>query len=405
MKLENFYLFIVIFILLTSTDLCLGQENDDMNINHRVFVKSTFLSYKNVKDNFGKRFAKSFFVVQVDIRNENENKQYVVQTIDVYIDPLQCRGASEFIRRMNSTTDNKAFSEAECRRVFDENFYVPGEQQPTRSEEVLATGKADLNRSNRNIGFRLLAFTANMGTILTGFNGLIGRDGVLGINVLGTTATAAANALFPNTADAKLENLRNALPGEDIIIKSKESKTINIFIPTERVFWKNSWKEYAKSPRDSNFEAFKLKKILDLILVTSASGVLVDNNAPQVEAVSEDPIRRQTEKVNRISFTEAEIANVDAYFAKLELIEANLANPQTAPATTASLREILTALKADSEINAVLITTEQTKSLTNQSNGQDIYMGIRALSGELGARANGNELQQKFRNIVITKAK
>jgi hypothetical protein len=388
MKMKNYYLLIVLIVLLASTNLCLARD-DDKDINFKVVAQSTFLSYKTVKDNFGKKFAKSYFVVQVDIRNENEDKQFIVQTIDVFIDPTQCSEASKFY---------ESLSVGDCKKLFNNYFYIPGEQQPIRSEEVLAAGKADLNRSNRNVGFRFLAFAANMGTILTGFNGLIGRDGILGINVLGTTATAAANALFPNTADVKLENLRNALPTEDIIIKSKESKTFNIFIPTERVFWKDSWNEYIKSAQDSNYDTFKLKKVLELILLSSATGVLVDNNAPKVEALSNDGFRRQKEKVNRANYTEAQIDNVKAFQAKMELLQRNLDNPETKAGAEKTLKNILDSLKKQEGIKTVLQSKVKIK---DEPTGKDYLQAIRELMRALFDEENGEALKQTVRDIVI----
>jgi hypothetical protein len=264
----------------------------DADASRQIVAQSTFLTYKTVKDNFGKKFAQSYFVVQVDIRNEKLDKQFIVQTVDVIIDPNQCANGRQLY---------EDFDEEKCFQIFTEYFKFPNAQTPVRREEVIGAGKADLNRSNRNVAFRILSFSASMGTILTGFNGVLGPDGVKGVNVLGTTVTTAANGLFPNTADEKLENLKNAIPGEDVVIKSKESRIFNIFIPTDRVFWSESWQKYIQPARDSDKDTYMLKVVLDMLMLSTATGVLVDNDAPKVEVKSDDDLLNKQKKFNIVN--------------------------------------------------------------------------------------------------------
>ncbi len=280
-------------------DLIVAVE--DVDAGRPIVAESTFLSYKVVKDNFGKKFAQTFFVVQVDIRNEKLDKQFIVQNVSVIIDPNQCIGAREIYSN---------FDQDDCLTIFDTHFVYPTAQFGTRSEEVLGTGKADLNRSNRNVGFRILEFSAAMGTVLSGFNGVLGPDGVKGMNVLGTTVSAAANRLFPNTADDKFESLRKAQLSEDMIIKSKESRTINIFIPADRIFYDESWKMYIQPARSAKVDSYKFKVALDMLLLSTATGVLVDNDAPKVEVRSGDEVANQVTKFGiknllRLAYTQS----------------------------------------------------------------------------------------------------
>lgn len=303
----------------------------DTDNSRQIVTQSTFLSFKTVKDNFGKKFAQSFFVVQVDIRNERLDKQFIVQTIDVIIDPNQCRNGPEIYRDFDVT---------KCKELFEANFKFPNAQQSVRREEVIATGKADLNRSNHNIAFRSLAFSANFGTILGGFSGLLGRDAVKGVGILGTTFTDAAKALFPDTAGEKLENLKNALPTEDVIIRSKESKTFNIFIPTERIFWKESWGKYTKSVKDSDADTYQLKVVLDLVLLSSATGVLVDNEATEVRVTSADSVEKLAKKFDIKPDRYKEAA------ATSETINRILSNWESSLDTADTRRKIINALTA-----------------------------------------------------------
>jgi hypothetical protein len=387
MKIKNYYLIATLIILFVSNHICFAQENADTAPSREIVAKSTYLPFKTVKDRFGKKFAQSYFVIQVDIRNEMLDKQFIVQTLDVVFDRGQCRFAPP-------NNDQRK----DCEEIFDQYFFFTNSKQPVTGDDVFATGEADLNRSNRNVGFRVLAFTASIGSILTGFNGLIGRDGVKGINVLGTTATAAAAGLFPDSADRKLENLRNAVPTEDVIIKSKESRTFNIFIPTERVFWKDSWKEYVKPARDSESSAYKLKIILETIMLSSATGVLVDNNAETVEVRSDDSVRRQAEKIRQANYTDEEISNIDTFSATMLLLQRGLENSATT--TTTSLRNILAELMKVQGIKAVLDKRET--KVTAESNGTTILQAIKELMRELNDVENGAALKQKVRDIVIT---
>lgn len=392
MKIKNYYLTATLIILFVSNHICLAQENVDTDPSREIVAKSTYLPFKTVKDRFGKKFAQSYFVIQVDIRNEKLDKQFIVQTLDVLFDRQQCRFA-QFV--------DESFNRTECERLFDKFFYFTNAKQPVTGDDVLATGEADLNRSNRNVGFRVLAFTAAIGSILTGFNGLIGRDGIKGINVLGTTATAAAVGLFPDTANRKLENLRNAVPTEDVIIKSKESRTFNIFIPTERVLWKDSWQEYIKPTKDSLYDAYKFKLVLEMIMLSSASGVLVDNKAPTVEVRSDDSFRRQAEKYIGVGEITPDTEVKDNRFnAITALLQRNLASTNRAVSNdaTTKLKAIVTELNKEPNFKTFL--TKPEINITDQSTGKAILDAIKALMRTL------DEAQQnKVMDIVIEKGR
>ncbi len=397
MQVKKCYLIIMLIMMLVFNNICLAQENIENDARMEVVARSTYLPFKTVKDRFGKKFAQSYFVVQVDIRNDTLDKQFIVQTVNVTFDRKQCRFAKAFL--------DENFDQKTCDDTFDKNFFFTNSKLPVTSEDIIATGEADLNRSNRNVGFRILAFTATFGSILTGFSGLIGRDGIKGINVLGTTATAATAGLFPDSSARKLENLRNAVPTEDVIIKSKESRTFNIFVPTERIFFKKSWSEYIKPARDSDDGALKLKLILETIMLSSATGVLIDNDAPTVEVRSDDSLRRQAEKVRESNFTQAEISNIKTYSATMSLLQKNLRNAATEPGATASLKAILAELKTKAVIKDVLATNESLKNVNDKSTGEEIFQAIRILTRELNSKENGTELQQQVRDIVISKGK
>lgn len=359
----------------------------DEDLNRQIIAQSTFLPYKTVRDNFGKKFAKSYFVIQVDIRNDTLNKQFIVQTLDVLIDPNQC---------WNGRFIYEGFDYVSCLTTFKKYFIFPTAQQGIRREEVIATGKADLNRSNRNVGFRILAFAAGMGTILTGFNGVLGPDGVKGVNVLGTTVTAATNGLFPNTADEKLENLKNAVPTEDVIIKSKESKTFNIFIPAERVFYRDSWKEYIKPPQDSSRDTFTLKSVLDLLLLSSATGVLVDNDAQKVQVKSDDNLQNQREKFDlktALAKALSDTDKIDLIFSQLALEIGETSSKDTKEKASRKMIYALKLLKAKSEETNSSMALGTPISINENAKAEDLLKQLRAVrkNATLKAAINGEE--------------
>jgi len=366
-----------------------------------VVTEATFLPFKTVKDNFGKKFAQSYFVVQVDIRNEKEDQQFIVQTVDVMLDPNQCDSSIQIYH---------GFKPSVCRDIFDKFFKFPRAQQGVRSQEVLAAGKADLNRSNRNVGFRILSFSAAMGTILTGFNGVLGPDGVKGMTVLGTTVAAAASGLFPNSADEKLENLRSSLPTEDVIIKSKESKTFNIFIPTERVLWQDSWNEYIKPARDSGGATYEFRAVLEVVLLSSATGVLVDNDAPPVTAKSGDRADAQVERfqLNEVPpefFATATEANAALAVLRDDLLSSDLTKEPGSGLTKkqnaeAVLRAILASLRADSSLKTF---TDKESSITAESDGESIRKALLRMR-RAALRAGNDELVNKINEKIVKQA-
>ncbi|HMT08620.1 MAG TPA: hypothetical protein PKA82_11500 [Pyrinomonadaceae bacterium] len=363
----------------------------------QITAQSTFLSYNTVRNNFGKKFAKSYFVIQVDIRNETLDKQFIVQTLDVLVDPNQCYNGRYLYEGFNYT---------ECLSVFNTYFKFPTAQQGIRREEVIGSAKADFERSNRNVGFRILAFVSNLGTILTGFEGVMGPDGYKGINLIGTTFTAAANGLFPDTSAEKLENLKNALPTEDVIIKSKESRTFNIFIPTERIFYNDSWAKYIQPPQTSETSTHSFKSVLDLLLLSSATGVMVANDAPKVQVKSDDQLQKQAQKFGLAiaPSTETDRLRSLAYNNRLVRLESDLKSGGI-PADKAekSLQAIALALKNELRFIGFL----EAKKIDGTSKAADIIKAIDELISTLGKEDAINNFTYiiKLQEIVATVGK
>lgn len=359
----------------------------------QVVAQSTFLSYQTVRDNFGKKFADQYFVVQIDIRNENLDQQFIVQKLDVIIDPNQCSNGKVLYADFDTNT---------CKSIFDKHFLFPNAMQSVRREELLGVGKAAQDRSPINIFFRSLAFTANVGSILTGFNGLIGRDGIRAINVLGTTFTESAGLFFPNRTVEKFNNLRDSIPTEDVIIKSKESKTFNMFIPTDRIFYKDSWKEYKRSVSKSQKATLQLKAVLDLILLSSASGVLVNNNAPVVTVRSDDQLRQQNEKFSLVRTpSDQEKARNAEFLSVIQDLSKQLSSGNEAAVTQATniLRKIKSRLDKTHRFRIFLTGA----GLTDTSSGMLIRDVLIRLSKNLESENEDPTIVAAFEKAVIAK--
>lgn len=294
---------------------------------NKITAEPTFLSYKTVRDNFGKRIGDSFVVIQINIRNESPTSQFFVQDIAVLLDPNQCQKAAEFYNEVgvvmprkenrsikagqNGQSQNEESDQedetlpidplvaeqltaaradraksandrlAQCLTYFNEQFAYPTQFSPVARDTVLGVATANLNRSPRNIFFRGLRFAADMGGVLTGLS-LLGPDGVKGFNFLGTSVYNSADTALPSISQAKMENLRRTLPEGNVVVSSREAKIYNIFIPTDRFFSKTTWEMYKKKTNKMDDEALKLRRMIELMLVSSVRGVMISSESPSV---------------------------------------------------------------------------------------------------------------------------
>lgn len=232
----------------------------------QIIVAPIFLSYKEVKDNFGRRVADTFVVVQVAVRNEDkQGKQFLVQDIVVTLDPNQCEEAGSFYEK---------FDVGNCQGKYEKYFMYPIAYSPTSRQTVLAVANVGKDKNPRNFFFRSLEFAASFSTSLTGFN-FIGRDGKAGIGILNGAFLNSAKTAIPDFTAAQMSNVTERTFTPNSIIESQRSEIFNIFIPTDRFFSNDSWKLYKTSTRKMSSESLELKRILQLTLMASAYGVYI----------------------------------------------------------------------------------------------------------------------------------
>lgn len=295
----------------------------------RITSETTLMSYRDVRDNYGKRIANTYVVVQLTISNQSSNNQFYVQDIAITLDPSQCGKLDEYYKRTKpfwlnlesgqietkqdafeklpsaleddveitkkntpnaqkrAAMQNKAQNKQDgvfydCVDYYKEHFFVPTPVTPVDRDTILAVGKAGEIRSKRRIGFAALRFAADMGSVLTGLK-LLGSDGVKAFNFLGTTVYTSADAAIPKVSSEKYENLQKALPEGALIVNIRSSKTVKLFLPLDRFFSNESWNNYRYDVKnkDDDDKAFKLKKWTELFLVSQVDGVLINDNAPR----------------------------------------------------------------------------------------------------------------------------
>lgn len=260
-----------------------GIADDD----EKIVPAPVFLSYKDVKDNFGRRIADSFMVVQVTVQNEND-KQFIVQDVQIALDPNQCAVANDFY---------KDFNVEECKGVYDKYFKYPIVYSPTDRNLLMGVSKVGQYKNPRSFFFRVLEFAGSFGTSLTGFN-FIGRDGKAGIGILRGSFLDSTKNLIPADEAEKMNNLSENSYIANVIIESKQAKTFNVFIPTDRFFYKDTWKLYKQPPRKESIEAFEFRRLMQFFVIASVYGVHIESKVGGGEG-SGSGLRAITDSKNR----------------------------------------------------------------------------------------------------------
>jgi hypothetical protein len=239
----------------------------------QVIPAPTLMSYQEVKDNFGRRIADSYLVVQVNIKNPDIAHQFLLQDLRVIFDPNECDNAKEFYEHLDVQA---------CRVQYNKYLRYPIAYAPISQSSLQAVAGIGQNQNPRNVLFRSLDFLATMGGALTGFD-FVGRDGKAGLSVFNGTFLTASRALFPDLTVGQLTQLTEQSYKPNTLLESKDSKTYCIFIPTNQLFAKETWKLYKQKPKDSSPEALELRRFLQLVLTVTASGVHIQQAAGSSE--------------------------------------------------------------------------------------------------------------------------
>ena len=242
------------------------QENaapPDSDNNDHVIPAPSLMAYGHVKDNFGRRIADGYVVVQVQIKNPDIAHQFLLQDLRVVFDPNECENAKKFYTHLDIQ---------DCRAQYDKYLTYPIAYAPMSQPTLAAVAGVGQFRNPRNVLFRSLDFLATMGGALTGFN-FVGRDGKAGLSVFNGTFLTASKTFLPDLTVAQLTNLNDQSYKPNTLVENKDSKTYCIFIPTNQLFSKETWKLYKQSTKDSSTEALKLRQFLQLVLTVTASGI------------------------------------------------------------------------------------------------------------------------------------
>lgn len=250
------------------------------------------LSYKTVRDSFGKRIGESFVVVQVNIQNKSSRNEFYVTDLQVWLDPNQCGKAANFYQNIKFKLPEKATPEQvaayetnpnviACLLNFDKYFQYPIALEPIQSDRVMNVSAAGVYRSRRKISFAAANFLASLGSVFTGLK-LLGRDGVNAFGFLGSTVIPSAETAIPNMSKEKMDNLKDALGEETIIVKPNSSKVINIFIETDSFFNKETFKQYKATLKKTDENALAFRRMLKLFIVSSVDGILISSDSKKI---------------------------------------------------------------------------------------------------------------------------
>lgn len=240
-----------------------SQASAAADDNDQVIPAPSLMAYDHVKDNFGRRIADGYVVVQVQIKNPDIAHQFLLQDLRVVFDPNECDNAKKFYTHLDIQ---------DCRARYDKYLTYPIAYAPMSQPTLTAVAGVGQFRNPRNVLFRSLDFLATMGGALTGFN-FVGRDGKAGLSVFNGTFLTASKTFLPDLTVAQLTNLSDLSYKPNTLVENKDSKMYCIFIPTNQLFSKETWKLYKQSTKDSSTEALKLRQFLQLVLTVTASGI------------------------------------------------------------------------------------------------------------------------------------
>lgn len=262
-------------------------------VDEKINSEPTFLSYKVVKDAFGRRIAEYYLVVQVNIQNNNSDKRFLVQDVSVAFDPKQCSVMEQYFAKIDKTSSSQfkyadQFPEKECLDSYLKYFGYPMNISPIERETILAAANTEKYRSKRYQLFKAIKFIADVGGGLTTFK-LLGRDGISGFSFLGGTVFNSLDGALPKVSEEKRAFLEKSVPQENVIVNSNEAKKLNIFIPADRVFTNESWKIYKRSIKKKTkqtilIDPLDFRRYIQLFMLASSKGVLIDSNSKTTDS-------------------------------------------------------------------------------------------------------------------------
>jgi hypothetical protein len=237
----------------------------DQDRGSQIIPAPILLGYREVKDNFGKRIADTYVVVQVNIKNSDIEHQFLLQDLRVVFDPNQCEEAKKFYDR---------FDVNDCQQQYQKYLKYPIAYAPVAQPALQAIATIGQNQNPRNLAFRFLDFAANVGGALTGFN-FVGRDGKAGLSVFNGTFLTASKTFMPDLTAGQLTRLTEQSYRPNTLVESKDTKTYDVFIPTNQLFSKESWKLYKQTVGKGSAESVEMRRLLQLVVTATASGTHV----------------------------------------------------------------------------------------------------------------------------------
>jgi hypothetical protein len=271
----------VLLLVALSIPLCAQENTKDVLGSERAgtIVDPSILSYSSVKDIYTGRIAARNLAIQVDVEN-GDSRPLWVKGLTAGFDPTNCDRAKELYAQFNVT---------KCRQLYDRIVRYPSANAPVDQRQLIAVAQVGQIQSRRATIFRYLEFGLTLGTAAAPY---LNASQASGIATLSGVGLPALQRLFPDLSSQQIQQLSDHSYRQGIIVASKQSESFVIFIPSDRIFDKESWKLYTASAQEQSAEALEIKQILQMLLTVSLRADYIIA-VPAPEATSDSLIRRR----------------------------------------------------------------------------------------------------------------
>lgn len=242
-----------------------------------VAIDPSPLDYAAVKDVYGGRIAARYWAFQLDIENFDE-RPYWLRGVSFGLSPAQCDEAKSLYPSFNVTR---------CREMYYRLVKYPAANAPVDQRLLIAVSRMGAMQSKRAQIFRLLEFGLTLGTVATPY---LNVTQAAGLATFSSVGMPALQKLFPDFSGQQLQSLADMSYRQGIIVGPKQSESLIVFIPSDRMFSKDNWSMYTASAQKQSQEALEMKQFLTMVLTVTTRGNWI-TTTPAEDATS-NGIRR-----------------------------------------------------------------------------------------------------------------
>ncbi|MFV0387456.1 MAG: hypothetical protein ACK5NT_01780 [Pyrinomonadaceae bacterium] len=295
-------------VKITGVDRLILRVVEEKEQENVIISSTTLLTYKDVEENYGKKIAKRYAVVQLSIRNRSKHSRFMVQNVNISLDPSQCLYVKRYLEKSliknsqqldssstrqksriadNTSEETNVTSEyvdgflKECIKFYKATFGYPTLINPTDRNIVKGIGEQALIDDDRSVAMRALDFVSETSGVFTGLN-LLGKDGVKAFSLFASPFIPSVKKAVPDVANRRNENLSRALPEGETVVSNQKPTAVFVFIPSEKLFPPKQWSLFTANRKKMDESTYKLKLFTEIYLVGRVKGVLISDDAPSV---------------------------------------------------------------------------------------------------------------------------